>query len=353
MTDHPIPYRVPSMDEIFGTQKNGFKVVSTFAGTGGSSLGYRMAGFKILLANEFVPAAQESYRSNAETDTIIDTRDIRDVQAQSILDKIGMKRGELDLFDGSPPCSSFSTAGKLAKGWGEVKSYSSTSQRTDDLFIEYIRLVDGIQPKVFVAENVSGLAKGVAIGYFKRIMGWMSDVGYDVQARIVNSAWCGVPQSRHRTIFVGVRRDLGIPPAHPKPCPTVYSVLDACPWIDGSCENPFPVEDKTYLSETMLSEWHEIGGIGKSLRYFQFERPDPRRPFPTITATMKAGAGPVHPFEPRRFSVSELKRLQSFPDDFKLTGTYVQQVERIGRSVPPLMMRAIASTVAEKILSRL
>lgn len=105
------PYKVPSMREIEQTPWNGFTVVSTFSGGGGSCLGYRMAGFKVLWANEFVEEAQRTYRAN-HPGTILDTRDIRTVTPESILEAIGRKPGEIDLFDGSPPCCAFSTAGR-------------------------------------------------------------------------------------------------------------------------------------------------------------------------------------------------------------------------------------------------
>jgi len=167
------------MSEIANLPWNGFNAISTFSGCGGSSLGYKMAGFRVLWASEFIPSAQQTYRAN-HPKTILDTRDIRQVKAEEILDAIGMKPGELDLFDGSPPCASFSTAGSREAGWGKVKKYSDGAQRTDDLFYEFIRLVRGIQPKVFVAENVSGLVKGTAKGYFLEILAAMKASGYRV-----------------------------------------------------------------------------------------------------------------------------------------------------------------------------
>lgn len=218
------------MTEIAALDWNGFNAISTFSGCGGSSLGYKMAGFRVLWANEFIPAAQDVYRAN-HPGTILDTRDIRKVDAQDILDAIGLGVGELDLFDGSPPCASFSTAGKREKGWGQVKTYSDTKQRVDDLFFEYARLVKGLQPKVFVAENVSGLVKGTAKGYFLEILAELKDCGYVVKAKLLDAQWLGVPQMRQRIIFVGVRNDLGLEPAFPKPLSYRYSVRDALPWI--------------------------------------------------------------------------------------------------------------------------
>src|SRR5690606_15973106 len=103
------PFRVPSMAEIAALEPNGFTAASTFSGCGGSSLGYRMAGFRVLYANEFVEAARETYRANAADYTFLDDRDIRQVKSSDVLDAMGLEPGQLDLLDGSPPCASFST----------------------------------------------------------------------------------------------------------------------------------------------------------------------------------------------------------------------------------------------------
>jgi len=128
-------------------------------------------------------------------------------------------------------CASFSTAGKREKHWGKAKRYSETVQRTDDLFFEFIRLLDGLKPKVFVAENVSGLVKGVAKGYFLEILARLKACGYRVGVKILDAQWLGVPQARQRTIFIGVREDLGKAPAFPRPLPYRYTLRDALPWI--------------------------------------------------------------------------------------------------------------------------
>lgn len=222
------PYRVMSMVDIAAVPENGYTVASTFSGCGGSSLGYKMAGYRVLWANEFIPAAQEVYRLNHPS-TFLNTNDIRTVTAADVFREAGTR--EIDLLDGSPPCAAFSTCGKREAGWGKVKNYSDTKQRVDDLFFEYIRLLRGIRPKVFVAENVSGLVKGVAKGYFKEIYREMVESGYRVRAKVLDASWLGVPQARQRLIFVGVRDDLGIEPAHPKPLPYQYTVRDALPEI--------------------------------------------------------------------------------------------------------------------------
>ena len=162
------PYRVPSMSEIAALPCHGLKVVSTFSGCGGTCLGFRMAGFETLWASEFIPAAKEVYELN-HPGVPVDDRDIRDVTPEEILERIGLAKGEVDVVEGSPPCASFSTAGRREETWGQVKKYSEIRQRVDDLFWEFARIVEGLQPRAFCAENVSGLVKGKAKGYFKMI----------------------------------------------------------------------------------------------------------------------------------------------------------------------------------------
>lgn len=423
------PYRVPSMAEIEAIPHNGFDAVSTFSGCGGSCLGYRMAGFRVLWASEFVPAAAETYRLN-HPGTVLNTRDIRKVRPGDILAAIGKAPGELDLLDGSPPCASFSTAGKRQAGWGMVKAYSDTKQRTDDLFFEFARILGGLQPRTFVAENVSGLVKGTAKGYFLEILAALkaAGTGYVVAARLLDAQWLGVPQMRQRIIFVGVRKDIGLAPAFPKPLQYRYSVREALLWISAVARdpihrnganvfdvdsNPFdtvitpgggsqvayhvessprvyrdkrgafgndgditdkpaptvladsvgthwverpPVEPEASMDGYAVGrEWDRLRPGEQSDRYFQLTKADIAGPCPAIT--QRGGDASVasvsHPTERRKFSIAELRRICAFPDDFKLTGTYSQQWERLGRAVPPLMMRAVAEAVRDRILRRL
>lgn len=343
------PYQVPSLPEIAALPWNGWHVASLFSGCGGSSLGYKMAGFKVCWANEFIPAAQATYRLN-HPETYLDTRDIRQIQPADILAQLGMRPGNLDVLDGSPPCASFSTAGKRSQGWGKVKAYSDTSQRTDDLFFEYARILKGLQPKVFVAENVSGLVKGVAKGYFKQILVALRACGYTVEARLLDAQWLGVPQMRQRIIFVGVREDLGRVPDFPQPLPYRYDLHDAL----GADLSVPPIEPETDITKYANSRfWYQMMHPGKHPKAFNAGRAFSDRPCYTLMHTQSnlSARNVWHPNEPRLFSVAEGKRLCAFPDDFQLTGTYAQQWERLGRAVPPVMMQHIARTIAERILA--
>lgn len=315
------------MREIAQLPWNGLNVVSTFSGGGGSCTGYRMAGYRVLYANEFIEEARSTYRSNHPA-SHLDSRDIREVSAAAILDATGLAAGELDLLDGSPPCSSFSMAGKRATTWGKAKAYSDGAQQvTDDLFFEYCRLLDGLQPKVFVAENVAGLIRGAAKGYFKLILAALRAAGYNVGVQLLDAQWLGVPQVRQRLIFVGVRHDLGRLPVFPQPLPYRYSVRDALPEI--------------------VTAYRDHRGI------FGGGAPCTDTPAPTVLAD-SVGTHWIRDSistARRKITIPELQRVCSFPDDYVLTGTYAQQWERIGRSVPPLMMRAISSTIRDRILN--
>jgi DNA (cytosine-5)-methyltransferase 1 len=449
MNDKP-PFVVPSMAEIAAVPWNGRTLVSLFAGCGGSSLGYRMAGYKVLFANEFVPAAREVYELNASKGTVVDGRDIRELKPEQVLRAIGLRKGELDLLDGSPPCASFSTAGKRQEGWGQERKYSDTRQRVDDLFFEYGRMLDGLQPRAFVAENVSGLTKGVAKGYFLEVLAMLKKCGYRVGARVLDAQWLGVPQMRQRIIFVGVRNDMVGSPIFPKPLPYRYSVRDALPWLgevrygsnDYKCDPKwsFPrgqVNDGSEPCGAILSTPGVVAGVGgcvvteivhgdystsrklrgqaldadapaptvvagthgggpsqfkvqkvahndvvddnvaasldgyavgteydklnpgqQSKKFFSLVRPDADDPCPTIQSGAGSGApGSVaavtHPFERRKFTIGELKRICAFPDDFKMTGSYAQQWERLGRAVPPVMMKKIAETLRDEVFAKM
>lgn len=347
-------YQVMSMAEIEKVKgSNNLKVVSTFSGAGGACLGLEMAGYEILWANEFIEAARDTYAANHKG-VILSGDDIRTITGADILNAINLKRGELDLFEGSPPCASFSTAGLMEKGWGRVKTYSDSIQRSDDLFFEYSRILDELYPKVFVAENVSGLVKGKAIGYFKEIIRDLKSKNYTVEAKLLDASYLGIPQARQRVIFMGVRNDLvekyGVKPVFPAPQKRRFVVSE----IIEQSNNLIDEETDTDISlhkYAVGAEWDKTKIGASSEKYFQLVKPALDKPVGTITATAGViGAASIcHPTEKRKFNLKELRAFQSFPADFVLTGSYTQRVERIGRSVPPLMYKAVGDVMREQI----
>jgi DNA (cytosine-5)-methyltransferase 1 len=338
------PYNVPTVEQIRAIAPNSYRVASTFSGAGGSSTGYRLAGFKVVWANEFVQRARTTYKANWP-DTLVDHRDIRKIQPADFFHDTGIGEGELDVFDGSPPCVSFSASGSRHASWGVVRKYSDTTQRTDDLFQEYARLLKGIQPRVFVAENVSGLVRGYAIGYFKEILAKLKSCGYRVAARTLDAQALGVPQIRKRLIFIGVREDLDTEPVHPKPLTYSYTIADALPYIVKYVMRDRV--DKKKFNMRYHAKLHPITtvvAIGLGSWVYTVTRDDPEQKFLD---------GSEEPRHPEHFTINEIKALCSFPSDYKLTGNYKQQWERLGRAVPPLMMFQIAKTVRDQILDKI
>lgn len=347
--------KIPLLEDIIKIPFNGYNVISTFSGGGGSSLGYRMAGFRVLWINEFMEKARETYKLNASTNTIINGKDIRDLDYKDILNEIKLDIGEIDILDGSPPCASFSTQGKRDKDWGKIKSYSKTKQRTDDLFFEYIRLVNTLKPKVFVAENVSGLVKGRAKGYFLEILEAFKECGYNVQVKLLKAHWLDVPQMRERVFFIGVRDDLNIQPEFPKPKEVMTRIRDVLPLLNNknlSDQEIYWIKDNTRMKKlwqyTKKGANFQRAGLelyGKKGSYFGQVKVSPDKPCNTILTT------PLYHWDLCRFlTIPEIKLFSTFPEDFQLTGGFMDRFERIGRAVPPFMMKEIASVIRDKVL---
>ncbi|MCA9741408.1 DNA cytosine methyltransferase [candidate division KSB1 bacterium] len=324
-------------------------VISTFAGCGGSSLGYSMAGFRELLAVEWDKHAVAVFRANFP-DVPVFHGDIAKLSVEECLEMAGIQKGELDVLDSSPPCQGYSTAGKRA-----------FTDARNTLFTEFVRLLRGLQPKVFVMENVSGLVKGKMKLIFAEMLRELKASGYQVSARLLNAAYYGVPQSRQRLIVIGVRNDLGISPTHPVGCYAPVSVRQAL--VDCEPSEIVPVAGKNLRMIARLKPAASgternraaVQVFGK-VRNFNFIRLKWSRPSPTIPKTMRVsetfGAGLVMPDDNRYVSIAELKRLGSFPDAFKFVGSFEHKWARIGNSVPPLLMRAIAQHIRQELLCK-
>lgn len=314
-------------------------VISTFAGCGGSSLGYSMAGFRELLAVEWDDNAVETFGINFP-DVPIYHGDIAKLSVEQALKMTGLKPGELDVFDGSPPCQGFSTAGKR-----------QLDDPRNGLFREYVRLLRGLRPKVFVMENVSGMVKGIMKIVFAEILRELKASGYRVSARLLNAMYFGVPQSRERMIFVGVRDDLGIDPGHPaaqtEPVSVGNAFVDVPEW-----QINYP-DYSTAVGKCCqgMSQGQSADEYWKPNWGFQLIRLSTNKTAPTISKGVGA-TGFIHPTDARKVSGAELKRLASFPDGFVFCGDRQLVQDRIGNSVPPLFMRAIAGHIRANILSR-
>lgn len=339
--DYPALLKEAWQQAMAPREANAPTVISTFAGGGGSTLGYLVAGYRELLAVEWDRNAAGTLRRNVPTLDVYHG-DIAALTVADVLARTGLAPGELDVLDGSPPCQGFSISGKRKMG-----------DSRNQLYHEYVRLLQGLRPKVFVMENVSGLVKGKMKLLFADMMRDLKESGYRVACRLLNAAYFQVPQRRQRLIFIGVRRDLEREPTHPKaahrPIPLLQALRD-CP--DGVSQGPFTGE-RLALARRIAPGTNGAAVTGKN--GFNLVRLAWHRPSPTVLKTVgraysSFGGGLIHPDAHRHLTIPELKRIGSFPDEYQLEGRFEVQWERIGNAVPPLLMRAIARHVRETIL---
>jgi DNA (cytosine-5)-methyltransferase 1 len=320
------------------TKHNGLWVVSTFAGCGGSSLGWRQAGFRIAAAVEWSPEdgnAAEAYRLNAAPDTEVVERDICDVTGEQLLDIVEAKTGrrELDVLDGSPPCPSWSRANPRRQGLDDERG---------ELFSEYVGLVEEMDPKprCIVAENVEGLTDHRNAIALYRILRQLRNAGYSVQARVLRGERLGVPQTRSRLIVLGFREGLSI------------DATDDQWW-------PRESDEETTIADVLPDVARIIRRMNVESLHPAFREDEPwpaGRAGPTIT---KSGMGygrqdeiliETNDGEFRQPTTDDLLALSTFPEDFELPDE-LEPWARLGNSVPPAMMRAVAERVAAALSS--
>lgn len=315
-----------------------FRVVSTFSGCGGSSLGYKMAGAEVVAAVEWDDHAVQCYRANHPT-TKIFHGDISDTSGEDILAATGMKRGELDLLDGSPPCQGFSTAGKRV-----------LDDERNSLFREHLRLVDELNPRNVVIENVSGMIKGKMRVVASEIVSSLKSRGYKVAAGLMEAQYFGVPQLRPRVFFIASR--VGVP-SMPRPTSPPIPCRIALRGVD-----PGPIPLMTSATARACAHLCKPGENGQKMLarmrpeksgWFNWIKLDPDRPSPTL---IKMSGMQFH-WECRPITIPEALVLTGFPVDYKLPPppgcterqAYGMPWMRIGNSVAPPMTREIAKQV--------
>jgi DNA-cytosine methyltransferase len=378
-------YRPYTMDDVHrASAARRFTAVSMFAGGGGSCIGFHLAGGHVVLASEFVPEARHTYAANFP-DTPIDTRDIREVIAdaasiRAFLARGGLRPGELDVLNGSPPCCEFSTAGRGISDQQEWRTYSDTKQRgMATLILEFFKLARHARPKIVVGENVPTLASKYST-FFQGALDTLrfadpshTDRLYYVNSNVLSASGFGVPQDRRRLFFIGVRADV----ARAVGIDNDADVLALFPE-----PSDFPVSIRSTLADLRQTDaeidpWCRAAMTGSIGRWIDHLPPNPRRRLklkdvgfpadsrfslercawdlqaPTLAVTGQGPnglSGAIHPEANRKFTIRELKRLFGLPDDYALTGTLAQAAERICRMVPPRVMQAIAERIYERVL---
>lgn len=187
-------------------KKNGLKVFSCFACGGGSTMGYKLAGCEVLGCCEIDKSVNEVYVANHHPKYNF----LMDIREFNQKDDLPEELFSLDILDGSPPCSTFSMAGSREDAWGVEKKFreGQAMQTLDDLPFIFLDTVNKLKPKTFLMENVEGLMLGKAWGYVQRIYQKAEEIGYKIQHWLVKGENIGVPQKRHRVVFLGVKREL-------------------------------------------------------------------------------------------------------------------------------------------------
>jgi DNA (cytosine-5)-methyltransferase 1 len=352
---HKFPYRWTLKDARFTKDKG--KVFSCFACGGGSTMGYKLAGFDVIGCNEIDPRMNKVYVANHHP-RLNYLCDIREMVTKELPDELY----HLDVLDGSPPCSTFSMMGNREEDWGKEKHFreGQAEQVLDTLFFDFIGLAKELQPKVVIAENVEGLLQGEAFKYVQRIYAEFDKAGYAVLHRLLNSMTMGVPQMRKRTIFCAIRKDL-----------IQYIPTDGLfgdPYINldfNEDEIPFGMirndaAGGKELSPYKLSLWEQkqpgdwdCGDVTR--RIFGQERcfTDSFVFDDKVIKTINTSA--LDKFmlweKPRRLNASEVVTASTFPQDYNF-GTE-NPAYLCGMSVPPVMMAQVASRVYDQWLSKI
>lgn len=339
VTENIFPIEWSLTDEL-KVPYHGKKVFGTFVCGGGSTMGYKLAGYDHLGGVEFTEHYSKVYKYNHKPKYFY-LEDVREFNKRTDLPQELYK---LDMLDGSPPCAAFSTAGAREKNWGKVKEYEGIRQVKDDLVYVYCETIEKLKPKVFLLENVSGLAKGNAKVYLKKIVERLSKE-YNVQVFLLYAASMGIPQIRNRIFVIGLRKDFEMPKLELNfDCQQTGFEVTKKYW-DTKCFTP-------KLCDSYGREWEKFGSGKSSKKIFQLCKPHLKKPSNTIIESQSKGAaGVVHPFQKRFLNIEEVRMLCTFPKDYDFLD--VNGISVMGRSVLPVMMANVSNQIYLQWLSKL
>ena len=388
-------YRYTLDDLKESSDRKLFTYISFFAGGGGSSAGYKLAGGDCLFVNEFQQVAVDTYLANWP-DTPHICGDIKNVTGKQIMEMTGLKVGELDILDGSPPCPPFSMSGTKQKGWNKEKmAYGMKQQNIEDLTWEMIRISSEIKPKIIVCENVKGLTMDYAKDHLNRMVADFEELGYTTTYKVLNGIHFGVPQKRQRVFILSVRNDvmddIGMPwmlisslfpDAMMNEEPTIehaigdlrldnensVEAVELCEsmrksakykWLKRLPKNPQKVVS---VGDDVVGPWYDKviahrKRMGKTVperksSFYQSRRVPWNQASHTLSeqGLQTSLAVHLHAEEDRVYTTKESKRLMTLPEDYILTGTLNEQLARIGLMVAPMMMKYVAESIYEKVL---
>ncbi|MCI8363092.1 MAG: DNA cytosine methyltransferase [Clostridia bacterium] len=336
-----------NLTDLMKITKNKYNVFSCFSCGGGSTMGYKLSGYNVVGNCEIDKKINEVYIANHKPKynyciPIQQMNDLKDYPQELY---------NLDILDGSPPCSTFSLSGEREKNWGKSKKFreGQACQVLDNLFFEFIKLANKLRPKIIVAENVKGILMGNAKGYVNLIIKKLEEAGYRTQIFLLNSARMGVPQKRERVFFISTREDLNIPKLHlefNEKIITYGEIKDT---------EYKPINKDTMLYQRWLRrskrdnrvcdtvERTENGKISSyNMPYVKDDR---------VPNTLAAGGLFLRFDVPGSISDRDIKLIQTFPQDYNFLNQNVQYI--CGMSVPPVMMKKIAEQIKIQLLDKI
>ncbi len=323
-------------------------IVSLFSGAGGLDKGFEASGFKTIWANEYDKNIWETYEKNFPS-TVLDKRSIRDVPSNEI--------PVCDGIIGGPPCQSWSEAGALR----------GIKDKRGQLFFEFIRILRDKKPKFFLAENVSGMLAERHKDALKNIKKLFSDSGYNLSFSLLNAIDYGVPQTRKRIFFIGIRKDLEFNFTFPSPLKNKRVLNDV---ISDIQESVLPAKDKQKTNNgNCLIPNHEYM-IGDFSTIFMSRNRVRSWDEPSFTIQAGGRHAPLHPQAPkmqfihqnkrvfvegkeklyRRLSIRECARIQTFPDDYIFHySNLADGYKMVGNAVPCNLAYCLAKTIKEQL----
>jgi DNA (cytosine-5)-methyltransferase 1 len=353
--EHKFKYNWTLKDANFTKDKG--KVFSCFACGGGSTMGYKLAGFDVLGHNDIDKKMIEVYKENHKPkfsfhESITTFAKRKDLPKELY---------ELDILDGSPPCSSFSMAGNREKDWGKEKVFreGQAEQVLDTLFFDFIDLAKELQPKIVIAENVKGLLLGAAKKYVIKIYKAFDEAGYYCQHFLLDASKMGVPQRRERVFFICLRKDLAGQFLH---FADMFTELPTIELNFNEINIPFKnvffdLTDRNltpaclHLWNNKISTDNDLGNINERLfkkpTYFGFKFTKMNE----VNKTIIANDNTVLFDYPRLLNKIELCNIGTFPQDYNFLNLKPEYL--IGMSVPPIMTAQIATEVYNQWLSKL
>lgn len=345
-----------NLSDLKDVEPNGFKVFSCFAGGGGSSQGYKMAGYDVIGCNEIDPRQMEIYKHNLKPKYSY----LEDIRTFRLRDDLPGELYELDILDASFPCSLFSSANLKAddKKGKEVKFREGQAHQVlDDLAFETIHLANKIKPKVCVFENVKGLLQEKNKWYIEQIYSQFSSIGYKIVHHLINCADLGVPQKRERVFFFAIRDDVNVetidlfgttPKLNLKIKETHVKIGD----IESDYLGKKPTEHIKNMMNRYLKCDTSLGDIRQRLegKSTGFQTYIIRDSF--VCNTLRAGTNNFIRPEHNNINLSDYELLQigSWSQDYDFKKQRVIYV--LGMSVPPLAMYKISKEIEKQWLRK-